>query len=64
VPCAFPHEILGFERDSAEGILLSIAMLSESNREVESLARSNKGKQAQRYSKMYATNPQYRQHSH
>ena len=55
-----PHELLGIPKDSINGILLSMEIMSSIESKSASLAGTNKAKQQSRYSKFYANNPQYR----
>lgn len=40
----FPHEMLGYERESLPGIMLSLECLQSASEAEEAFAKSNKGK--------------------
>ncbi len=58
----FPHELMGYERNSTPGILQTLELMEATAVKQERLAKSNKGKQQSRRSRMYSKNPNYRRH--
>ena len=57
-----PHEYLGFEKDNFAGLLLSIEMVANANREQTRAMKSNKGKQNARRGRMHGKQPHHRRH--
>jgi len=58
-PVCFPHEILGYSRDSVPGILQTLELMQTTQANQERLAKTNKGKQNQRFARAKSKNPKY-----
>ena len=41
IPCCFPHEVLGYERDSVPGLMMSFRLIEDINREANKGAKAS-----------------------